>query len=205
MRRSPQAVELLADDHDLRPRSLDQLTESMASVLARNPEAERALESVQSLRRRELLRVVMCDVLHRTDVEVVGTSLTDIADATVEATLELARREVPGAPPIAVVAMGRWGGSEMSYGSDADAVFVVADTDHPDATAAAARVVSRLRAMLRSSSMAASWLLTPSRCWGQPTATPMLTLSSISTPFSMIRPVSEWRTRSARSRAVRRE
>lgn len=149
MRRSPQAVELLADDHDLRPRSLDQLTESMASVLARNPEAERALESVQSLRRRELLRVVMCDVLHRTDVEVVGTSLTDIADATVEATLELARREVPGAPPIAVVAMGRWGGSEMSYGSDADAVFVVADTDDPDATAAATRVVSRLRAMLR--------------------------------------------------------
>jgi glutamate-ammonia-ligase adenylyltransferase len=149
MRRSPQAVQHLTDDADLAPRSLDELRESMTSALARNPEGDRALESVQMLRRAELLRVAMGDVLHRTELEVVGRAITDIADATVDATLELARREIDGAPPIAVIAMGRWGGSEMSYGSDADAMFVVADTDDPGATGAATQLVARLRAMLR--------------------------------------------------------
>ena len=55
---------------------------------------------------------------------------------------------------------------------------------------------------LRSSSMAASWLLTPSMWAGMPTATPMLTESSTSTPCTMMRPLSEWRMRSARSSAV---
>ena len=30
-------------------------------------------------------------------------------------------------PQIAVIAMGRWGGRELSYASDADAMFVMAD------------------------------------------------------------------------------
>jgi [glutamine synthetase] adenylyltransferase / [glutamine synthetase]-adenylyl-L-tyrosine phosphorylase len=51
-------------------------------------------------------------------------------------------------PPIAVIAMGRWGGREISYASDADAMFVLADSDDPDATAAAVTVISRLRALL---------------------------------------------------------
>jgi glutamate-ammonia-ligase adenylyltransferase len=51
-------------------------------------------------------------------------------------------------PPIAVIAMGRWGGRELAYASDADAMFVVADSDDPGATAAATTVVSRLRALL---------------------------------------------------------
>ncbi len=149
MRRSPQAVELLAEDDELTPRTLAQLTESMTSATSRYREPDRALEAVQSLRRRELLRVAMADVLHRTDLEVVGRAITDIADATVEATLELARREVDFAPPMTVIAMGRWGGSEMSYGSDADALFVIGDTDDPDELAAATRLASRVRAMLR--------------------------------------------------------
>jgi len=149
MRRSPQSVQLLADDADLTPRTRDELKESMASALARNSEPERALESVQAMRRHELLRVAMGDVLGRTDPEVVGRALTDIAHATVESTLELARREVEGAPGLAVVAMGRWGGAELSYGSDADAMFVMADTDDSDETAAATRLATRVRAMLR--------------------------------------------------------
>ncbi len=149
MRRSPQAVELLADDDDLVPRSLEQLNESMAAALARHPDPTRVLESIQSQRRRELLRVAMGDVTHRTDLEVVGQALTDIADATVEATLAVARREIGDAPPLAVLAMGRWGGSELSYGSDADALFVMADTDDPEALAAATRLAARVRAMVR--------------------------------------------------------
>lgn len=44
--------------------------------------------------------------------------------------------------------MGRWGGREISYASDADAMFALADSDDPDATGAAVTVISRLRALL---------------------------------------------------------
>jgi glutamate-ammonia-ligase adenylyltransferase len=50
-------------------------------------------------------------------------------------------------PPIAVIAMGRWGGRELSYASDADAMFVLSSDDPAD-TAAATTAISRLRAML---------------------------------------------------------
>ena len=35
-------------------------------------------------------------------------------------------------PRIAVIAMGRWGGREMSYASDADAMFVMEDAANAD-------------------------------------------------------------------------
>ena len=35
-------------------------------------------------------------------------------------------------PRIAVIAMGRWGGREMSYSSDADAMFVMEDANNGD-------------------------------------------------------------------------
>ena len=55
---------------------------------------------------------------------------------------------------------------------------------------------------LRSSSTAASALPTPSTSCDDMIATPMLTESSTSTPFSITRPLSAWRTRSARSSEV---
>ena len=51
--------------------------------------------------------------------------------------------------PIAVIAMGRWGGHEMSYASDCDAMFVMADAaagaEGGDPTRAAAAVISEMR------------------------------------------------------------
>jgi glutamate-ammonia-ligase adenylyltransferase len=61
----------------------------------------------------------------------VGAGLSRLTDATLEATLEVAGRSVreqrgiDDAPTrIAIVAMGRYGGFELSYGSDADVLFV---------------------------------------------------------------------------------
>ena len=61
-------------------------------------------------------------------------------------------------PEIAVIAMGRWGGREMSYASDADAMFVMATmpsralrtvsrTD-PDPTKVAGAVITEVRRLL---------------------------------------------------------
>ena len=53
-------------------------------------------------------------------------------------------------PRIAVIAMGRWGGRELSYASDADAMFVMEDgiTSAADPTKVAGAVITELRTLL---------------------------------------------------------
>ncbi len=149
LRRVPQQVELLSSDDLIVPRSLPEIRDAMAAAAGRYPVAEHAVEAVQAIRRRELLRLAMADLLGHVSREAVGRGLTDIVDATVGTVLEIARREVADPPRIAVVACGSWGASEMSYASDADGIFVIDDTDDPDVTKRAIAIVTRLRALLR--------------------------------------------------------
>ncbi|KEY33654.1 glutamate-ammonia-ligase adenyltransferase, partial [Cutibacterium acnes] len=51
-----------------------------------------------------------------------------------------------GPPPIGIVAMGRWGGQELSYASDADCLFVVGDG--PGVGEKALKIVTKLRNLL---------------------------------------------------------
>ncbi len=149
LRRAPQQVELLTSDEQITVPARSETSAAMSSALARHSDPAAALEAVQALRRRELLRVVMADLLGETAPETVGLALSEIASATCEALLELARREVPQAPPVGVVACGSWGGSEMSYGSDLDAMLVIDDHDDPEAQRQAVTVATRLRSLLK--------------------------------------------------------
>jgi glutamate-ammonia-ligase adenylyltransferase len=71
------------------------------------------------------------ELFGETDVADVGAGLSRLTDAILEATLDVAGRAVReqqglAEPPtrMAIVAMGRYGGFELSYGSDADVMFV---------------------------------------------------------------------------------
>ncbi len=68
------------------------------------------------------------DVLHGAAISEVGAGISAIAEASVEAALEA----VGSALPFAVVALGRFGGSELSYASDLDVVFVYDGTTATD-------------------------------------------------------------------------
>lgn len=138
LRRAPEMVQMLASDEELEPRGAAELTESMVGAAARYEEMDKAIASVRAIRRAELCRIALSDVLGNVSLEVVGQALTDLARATVDAAISLARREID-APPVGVIAMGRWGGKEMSYSSDVDAMYVVPDdTDGTGIDAAAA-------------------------------------------------------------------
>ena len=80
------------------------------------------------------------------------TRLSELASATIDTTLEIARRasDATEVPEIAVIGMGRWGGRELSYASDADAMFVMEDSEPgaPDRTKIAGAVISELRRLL---------------------------------------------------------
>ncbi|WP_130864975.1 bifunctional [glutamine synthetase] adenylyltransferase/[glutamine synthetase]-adenylyl-L-tyrosine phosphorylase [Acidipropionibacterium timonense] len=144
--RAPDTVQVLTDD-DLAPRDGAEVRTEMLRVARRHPEVADAVRAIRAVRRRELFRVLVDVVLGIIDVEAAGRALSDLAGATVDAALDAVSRTVENPPRIGVVAMGRWGGAELSLGSDADAMFVVEDGG-PQAVAAATEIVARLRTLL---------------------------------------------------------
>jgi [glutamine synthetase] adenylyltransferase / [glutamine synthetase]-adenylyl-L-tyrosine phosphorylase len=134
--RAPEAVAIFGDDAELAPRSLAALrSEMMAAAQRYDDDAEGAVTAVRSVRRRELLRTSIADVLDiagsaGTGLAATAEALTSITRATVEAALAVAVRKIstelrePLPTRFAVIAMGRFGGHECGYGSDADVLFV---------------------------------------------------------------------------------
>ena len=154
--RAPQAVAMLGDEAQLaaRPRS-ELLTEASAAV-GRHDSAETAARAILAIRRRELLRTAAADVLGLAGIEQTCEALTAVAEVSVAATLgaavaEAERAAGPLPTRIAVIGMGRFGGHEMSFSSDADVLFVhdpLPGADDEAATRAAHAVAERLRALL---------------------------------------------------------
>jgi glutamate-ammonia-ligase adenylyltransferase len=139
LEREPEGVKILGGENSLRPlpRSVVQ-AEMLANVSRRSDPAE-AIRSVRAIRRRELLRISAADLCVPFGVAEVGYALTDLTDATLEVALAVATKAVEqergvGFPSrMAIIAMGRYGGYEMGYGSDADVMFV--HEPHPGADA----------------------------------------------------------------------
>ncbi|KJL46250.1 Glutamate-ammonia-ligase adenylyltransferase [Microbacterium hydrocarbonoxydans] len=124
----PESVAWLDSTELLRPRSRAAIDEEARAIQTRHDSVQGALRAVRALRRRELLRTAMGAVLDVLTIEEVATSLTEITDATIQAALRAVYREV--VPPedsaldFAVIGMGRFGGAELGFGSDADILFV---------------------------------------------------------------------------------
>jgi [glutamine synthetase] adenylyltransferase / [glutamine synthetase]-adenylyl-L-tyrosine phosphorylase len=154
--RAPEAVAIFADDAELVPRRADALrAEFIAAARRHGHDAEAAVAAVRSLRRRELLRVAAADVLGIEETQV-GEALTAVTGATIEAALvaAIAKIELELRQPLptrfAVIGMGRFGGHETGFGSDADVIFVhdpVAGLEHLASDAAQA-VATELRRLL---------------------------------------------------------
>ena len=155
--RAPEAVTMLADDDELVPRSREALLSEALAATGRYPDSDQAIRAVRGLRRRELFRVSVADLLGLLDVGEVGSALSDIAAATLAGGLAAAVTLVetalgePLPTRLCVVAMGRFGGGELGYGSDADVLFVhEPDPEAPEqlASDAAHAVANELRRLL---------------------------------------------------------
>ncbi len=142
--RAPEGVRLLAGDEELRPRRREALVQSLVGAAARQRVPASAVLAVRGLRRQELLRVACADLLGLADLEAVGGALSDLTAATVQAAVTAAsaavaaQRGEPLPVRLAVIAMGRLGGREQSYASDADVLFVHEALDGRGESAAAA-------------------------------------------------------------------
>jgi glutamate-ammonia-ligase adenylyltransferase len=143
----PQSLRYLSDNADLTPRSRAELAMGMSQAAARHAEPTAAIGAVRAIRRRELIRVAAADLLGLLDDQAVGLALSDLTDAVLDSALHIASRDVPDAPPIAVIGMGRLGGRETGFGSDADVVFIHTGTSDAGRKAAT-RIVEAVRTLL---------------------------------------------------------
>lgn len=147
----PESVAWLDRTEQLRPRGAAALDDEARAIQTRHDSVGDALRAVRANRRRELLRTAMGAVLDVLTIEEIATALTDITETTIQAALRAVFREV--VPPedealdFAVIAMGRFGGAELGFGSDADILYVydANGLDPQRAQTLATQVVTRLR------------------------------------------------------------
>jgi glutamate-ammonia-ligase adenylyltransferase len=156
--RAPDVIQLYADGPN-GPKLLEGDADSRARALVasagRYADPVRAIASARTLRRRELARIASADVLGMLDVTEVCKSLTAVWVAVLQAALDaVIRANTPdsGVPArIAVIGMGRLGGGELGYGSDADVMFVCEPNSGVDESVAvrwSVSVAEQVRALL---------------------------------------------------------
>ncbi len=160
--RAPEVIQLYGDGPN-GPKLCDAEPEAVAGALVaaaeRHPDPLRAIAAARTLRRRELARIASADLLGMLEVTDVCAALTSIWVAVLQAALDvIIRANTPagGAPArIAVIGMGRLGGGELGYGSDADVMFVcdpVAGADESVAVRWSITVAEQVRALLNTPS-----------------------------------------------------
>nr|WTB30709.1 bifunctional [glutamine synthetase] adenylyltransferase/[glutamine synthetase]-adenylyl-L-tyrosine phosphorylase [Streptomyces sp. NBC_00830] len=166
--RAPEAVAILGDPQGLKPRSRAHLEQEVLAAVGRAQGAESAVAVVRGVRRRELFRTTAADLIgsYGTEenpaerdpgalVDRVGNAVTDLNAVTLAGALRAAVREQWGdtlPTRFAVIGMGRFGGHELGYGSDADVLFVHAPregVDEQEAARAANTVVGEMRRLLQ--------------------------------------------------------
>ncbi|MER6380978.1 bifunctional [glutamine synthetase] adenylyltransferase/[glutamine synthetase]-adenylyl-L-tyrosine phosphorylase [Streptomyces sp. NPDC001250] len=169
--RAPEAVALLGDGDGgggLEPRERAPLEQEILAAVGRAENAEQGVTAARGVRRRELFRTAAGDIVdsYGTEnnhaeadqgalVDRVGAAVSDLTAATLAGTLRAVVRDGWGdtlPTRFAIIGMGRFGGHELGYGSDADVVFVHEPQDGVDeheAAAAANKVVAEMRRLLQ--------------------------------------------------------
>ncbi|WP_121746668.1 bifunctional [glutamine synthetase] adenylyltransferase/[glutamine synthetase]-adenylyl-L-tyrosine phosphorylase [Streptomyces sp. E2N166] len=168
--RAPEAVALLGDGNagGLAPRGRLQLEQETLAAVRRADGAVQAVTAARGVRRRELFRTAAADIVgsYGTEaqpveadqgalVDLVGGAVSDLTAATLAGTLRAVVREGWGdtlPTRFAIIGMGRFGGHELGYGSDADVLFVHEPRDgveEREASDAANKVVSEMRRLLQ--------------------------------------------------------
>ncbi|SDP08276.1 glutamate-ammonia-ligase adenylyltransferase [Pedococcus dokdonensis] len=155
---APESVAILGDAAGLTPLSREDLERRMGAAARRQDDPDKAVRAARSIRRQELFRVAVADLSGDLDLDGVGAALTDLTGALVETALQVAIQTVeatrgPLVTRVLVVGMGRLGGREMAYGSDADVLFVHEPLDGADEATAqeqALETVQELRRLLSS-------------------------------------------------------
>ncbi len=129
--RIPEAAAWFERLEELTPMTNQELTTEFDAVISRHDSPDDAASSIRSIRRRETLRIAIGAVLGELNIEQVSQGLSDISACYLRAALDIsieiidqAKSDSAGQVDFAIIAMGRFGGEELGFGSDADVMYL---------------------------------------------------------------------------------
>ncbi len=130
--RNPEWLVQTAQSRDLhRVLRRDEYEERLGRYLGASRTAIPSAYVLACFRRREILRILLRDVLRLGSLSDVTEEISNLADAILDVSLAAIRREFsaqfPDAAPngrFSVIALGKLGGQELNYSSDIDLMFV---------------------------------------------------------------------------------
>lgn len=155
--RIPEAAAWFERSEELVPMTAAELETEFDAIISRHELVETAANSIRNIRRRETLRIAMGAVLGDLTIGQVSQGLSDLAAAYLRAMLEIATDQngadisaeaVADILDFGIIAMGRFGGEELGFGSDADVMFVYKTklgADGDVAQKVAERIIAELR------------------------------------------------------------
>ncbi|MGA1784229.1 MAG: bifunctional [glutamine synthetase] adenylyltransferase/[glutamine synthetase]-adenylyl-L-tyrosine phosphorylase [Pontimonas sp.] len=134
LERVPDGAGWLDNPDDLVPRERETLLGEVASIAERyQDDVDSGANALRQLRRRELLRLAMASIVGEIETIPLGNALTELTEVYLEGAWRLAAAAMEGVE-FAIIAMGRFGGGELGFASDADVVYVVRDGGAGDDT-----------------------------------------------------------------------
>lgn len=164
---SPYLAGLITVESDWLPQAMDNPEEAIAAVMAGLPLLTLAElpAGLRKAKRRIALLLALADLAGVWPLEQITQTLTDFADASVQACLttlvaaEVARGKLPSdddpalAGGMVALAMGKMGAGELNYSSDIDLICLFDETrfdpdDYHDVRAAFIRVTRKMTAIL---------------------------------------------------------
>jgi [glutamine synthetase] adenylyltransferase / [glutamine synthetase]-adenylyl-L-tyrosine phosphorylase len=115
--RRPQLLEDITrrDDKFYQPRTVTEHLHRLDSLGASTGN----LDPVRAYRQRQLLRIILRDVLRIADAATIFRELSDLAEACL-----LFVSKLIGSDELTIIALGKFGGREINYGADLDVLFV---------------------------------------------------------------------------------
>ncbi len=153
----PEAAAWFERSEDLTPISAQELSAEFDAILSRHDSIDSVSASFKAIRRRETLRLAIGAVLGDLNIDQISKGLSEIAAcylrATLDAVQDIGGSELSPIPvrevlDLSIIAMGRFGGEELGFGSDADVMFVyrtMAGIENDLAQKVAERVISEIQ------------------------------------------------------------
>ena len=140
----PEGAAWFEKAEDLTPTNRDELETEIQAIIDRHDTPDAAASSIKNIRRRETLRLAMGAVLGDLTLQQISQGLSDVTAAFLRGLLSLVGES---RIDLGIVAMGRFGGEELGFGSDADVMFVYepVETDVDEAQKIAESVISELK------------------------------------------------------------
>ncbi len=145
LEREPELVSQLDDQALEAGLGYEDYARAANGLLRRGDGLSRTSDALRRLKRREIARIAVRDLTDRADVPEVAAELSGLAEACLDAGLDLVTRDLP--VRFAVIGMGKLGAGELTYASDLDVILVF---DPPEARQDAIDAVDGLVTALSS-------------------------------------------------------